>query len=120
VITIQVGQLVNSAAAIKNVLAAKLPVKTAYHMSRIAKAFNKELETYEEQRNRLIVELGEADEKGNTQVTEANKPEFFKQLNELLVVELKVDLDPVKVDALGDKAEVAAQDLLACESFITE
>jgi len=119
-IQIKVAQIVGGAESIRNILAAKLPVKTAYQLARIGKALGKELDAYNMARNKLITDLGEADEQGNIQVTNGNLPEFAKQMNELLAMEIKIEAEPVKVEALGDKCEVSAADLMACDLWIVE
>lgn len=120
-ITTTVAQLVNTTDAIKNVLGAKLPVKTAYQLAKIGKAIFKELEIYEEQRQKLCAEFGTLSKDGTKYEFngEAAK-EFQKQYQELLNLEVKIDLTPIKSVEFGDKAEVSASDLIACECFIVE
>jgi hypothetical protein len=121
-IQMSVAQVVTSEKPIANILAAKLPVKAAYQLAKIGKTLGKELETFNEQRNKLITELGRVNGSGVPEIKaeDENFPEFVRQMNDLLSMQIKIDLDPVKLDALGDKAEIAPSDLIACDGFIIE
>ncbi|MDP3939821.1 MAG: hypothetical protein Q8R92_17015, partial [Deltaproteobacteria bacterium] len=122
VIEMKLGEIVNSREAIANVLAAKLPIKAAYQLSRIGLELSKEIEAFTAARNAAITSLGTCNEGGafEIKVTHAEYPEFERQMNELLAADVKIDRDPVRMQDLGDKAEVSASDLIVCSKFITE
>ena len=120
-IEMKLGQIVAATEAIKNVLAAKLPIKTAYQLSKIGRALGKELEVHDEQKNRLITELGtEIDGQIRILPTDPNFKVFMEQYSELLGSDIKIDLEPMKLADFGDKAEVTASDLMLCERLILE
>jgi hypothetical protein len=61
------------------------------------------VETYNQKRNDLIMELGEKQEDGSTKVVDPDKvKEFSEKLMELLTVEEEIDYTKIKVDELGD------------------
>lgn len=115
---------------IRNVINAKgLPVKKSYHLGKIGKKLVAELQEYQEKRVAIFLELGEEETKevdgkrvptGNLKPKPENAVEFAKQQEELLDSEFTIDLDPVKIDDLGDKADLSPVDLMACEKIIID
>ncbi len=101
---ISLKEIVNSTEQIKALLEVKLPVKISYKLSRLANKINPILETFNENRNKLIKEFGEEDpETKNYSVKDPEKLEqFTKKLLELLDVEEEIDwFEPIKIDDLG-------------------
>ncbi|MCK9370955.1 hypothetical protein M0R04_13675 [Candidatus Dojkabacteria bacterium] len=81
----------------------KLPIKVSYWVSRILSKVNSELKSFQEQRNKLIEEYGEQDEK--TKQFTVKDPEklkvFSKEINELLDVEVELDVKKISIKDLG-------------------
>lgn len=119
-ITVTVREALMFQQALTNVMKAKLPAKAAYRLSRIAAKLSPELEAYEKQRYALFQEHGTevADKPGNYEIKGVEAvAKFTEQLDPLLDEEIKIDLDPVTEDMLGN-AELTAADLIALEKVI--
>ncbi len=100
---VKLQEIVNSVGSINNLLAYKFPPKTSYRLMRLAKHIDPIMKTYNEERNRIIEELGEIDEAtGNAIVRGKEKMEVFnKRIDEILQVEEYVEFDPISVEDLG-------------------
>lgn len=53
-VTVKLGELRGIVEGLNEVVGEKLPVKTAYSMSKLARRIQKEIAIYEEQRRRLL------------------------------------------------------------------
>lgn len=124
-ITLKLQDVINATPAIYRVLGTKFPFKAAYHLKKIGKRLESELNDYNDARTALVMEYGEAEVKdgqstGIWTVKPVYMQTFVEQHKELTDIEIKIDLDPLKLEALGDTAEVAPSDLMACDKFIVE
>ena len=113
-------------ASFKKLLGQSLPVTTAYRLKATTALIDSEQTKFEEVRRTLVDKYAEKnedgsikkDEKGGYRVAEASINDYVKELNELLAVEIEVK--PVKLAALGDKAELTVQDIAVLDGLITE
>ncbi len=126
-------ELIEAQSSLTEVLQMELPVKISYWVAKIAKKLDKELKNYYEQRIKLIQKYGVAIEKeieiekNGKKVKEKQKtndwkllPEneviFNKEHKELLKVEVKIDMEPVKLNDL-EKIKRACPH---CEKFLED
>ena len=125
-IELKLRDVVGSYAALGNLMGAKLPIKAAYHLKRLAQKIEPDIKNYNAIRDGLRKDLGTPEKNKDGAETGAFKfdsdagAQFEKQLTELLDTDIKVDLDALPIAALGESAEVAAADLLACDKFFKE
>lgn len=124
-IKVKLIDIVNSREALSTLMNEKLPMVVSYKLAKIFKVVAPELDLLEEQRQKLIRELGEAlsdDDDGAWRVTKANEKEFQRQFEELLQEDVELDFEPVPVsifDALSEEIAIAPMEL-AKISFIFE
>lgn len=113
------GTLWGAREPLKELLKERLPIKSAYWLTRLAKQVDKHCAIVEECRVRLIKENGEPDEKGNITIppdTDAHRV-VVTAMNEVLAEEVEIDIDKIKL-AASDDLKVAPQVLLALEEFV--
>jgi hypothetical protein len=119
-ISVTIREALGFRPALVNVMQAKLPAKAAYRLSRIAAKLSPELEEYEKQRYELFKQFGtESEDKPGAY--EVKGEESLKALQDalepLLDEQVKIDVEPLAADMLGD-AELTAADLLMLEKVI--
>lgn len=104
---------------LKAVAAKELPVKTAYVLSRQVEKVEQEGKRYEELRRKLFEKYGE--QKGERIEIPSEKMEAFtKEMNELLLLETDLEIEPVlSLDDLED-IKVAATDLVRIKRLLKE
>ena len=101
--TIRLSAIVSPAfqESFKRVLAASVPKRTGYWLSKISKVFESEVQLFNEQRNKLFKELGQPVDGQPDQVSIPTDkvPEFMSEINSLdhdvelgLPAELKLQL----------------------------
>jgi len=127
---------------VANVVNAKhMPIKTQYHLSKIAKALVTELRELNEKRIELVKEYGfeveveyedpkDLDENGKPKkktrktdqwrVKPENMEAFGKAFNELVDVDVEIPLRTLKLSDLGEPEGTSPADLLACQAFIID
>lgn len=101
----------------------KLPIKQAWKLNKLAKAFEKELQEIEEFRVNLVRKLG-VQEEGNEEaeaisVPADNMEAFVTEFNELLNQEVTIDFDPIDIDSLGEDIKVSSKDLMSLEKIFS-
>lgn len=111
-------QIINSESSLKKLLDTQLPVKVAYKISKIVNLIEPDLKIFNEQRDKLIKELGTHDkDKDIYTVEKVNLSKFADEIGKLTDIEVNLgfgqgkDLEKIKVDDLGD-IKVAAADLV--------
>jgi hypothetical protein len=108
------GELVTAEPALNRLLEAKLPVKVAYHVAKVARLMKQETAYFNKEREALIRELGEEtmiDGQQAIQVSPAKTAEFSRRLTEIASIEVSLDVRPI---ALNDvTVEISGADVLA-------
>ena len=94
----------------------EIPIKAAWKLNRLVKAFDKELGEIEEFRIGLVQKLGEEGEGGNIQVPKEKMNDFIAEFNELLNTTIEVEFEAIDIDVFGEM-NVSAKDLMVLEKI---
>jgi len=104
----------------------KLGVKTMYWLSRLAKELNSHMRIYDEERNKLIMDNCQKNEKGRPVVKEgkfqfANEEkerEVIEKIKELSELEFEFGMDKLKIDINELQGFISASEILLLEPFV--
>lgn len=107
----------------------RLPAKTAYHIAKLLRLVKAEVKTYQEERNKFIMEIGtkrppneeEASRGVREEVTEVlpeRRKEFVERDEEMLKVEVTIEWKPLQMSQLPD--EMTGADLFSLGSLVVE
>jgi hypothetical protein len=119
---ITISEILNAKPVLEELVDKEISIKTAYRLSRIIKELNNELQTFEEQRQKLVQKHGEQQEdapEGNIVVSEENMPAFQQELAELLMATLNLNCEPMHIDEFGD-IKMRTSELLLIDKFLME
>jgi hypothetical protein len=113
-------------AILRKLSSQEVPLRTAFKLRGIIKTASDELSKYDEVRGEALKRLGdkkedgslEVDAQGTVKLNEDNMKVFVAQLNELL--DSDVNIGNLKLNELGDKASLTANELLVLDGFIVE
>lgn len=113
-------------AALTKLSSEPLPLRTAFKLKGITKVAREEFAKYEEVRKEALQRHGQKNEDGSLKVNEHNNvmfdeggiKAFAAELNELTL--LDVEIGSIKIDELGDKIVLTAEDLEHLEGIIVE
>lgn len=108
--------IINSTQSLRNLMAEKLPIKVSYRLSKLVIKIQPELTVYDEQRMKLVKELG-TEENGSWVVSPENITKFTDELAKLQ--ELEVDLkfgedkefEKISMEDLGD-IKISSEDMV--------
>ncbi|MBI4720822.1 MAG: hypothetical protein HY770_06305 [Chitinivibrionia bacterium] len=123
-ITVHVGELPAILEGINEISEARLPIKTAHKVAKIAKKVVEERQIAETSRMKLVDRYAEKDENGRP-VTEGNVYKFAdvegfgKEYGELCEIEISIDIEPLTLDELGD-VQLMPVTLIKLDAFIAE
>ena len=111
----QLGEIRNMKDPLIKLLDKEIPIKSAWKLNKLVKAFDKELGEIEEFRVGLVQKLGTSDEETQAvQVPEDKMEQFVVEFNELLMTEIEVEFDGISIDTLGD-IQCSAKELIAID-----
>ncbi len=128
-VTIKLGNVKPVMDIMNLMMGSKLPVSTAYNVSKLARKLLQELKHYDELRVRICEKYCDKDENGKPakEKTEAgevykfteNKTEFDKEMSELFDQDVEFDVRPLPVYAL-DGAELTPLQVNFISPFLQE
>lgn len=110
---IKLYDVINNTEQLKALQDVKFPVKVSYKINRLVSKLEPELKAFNETRSKLIMELGEQQENGETKITNADKIiDFQNKIKELFDQEIEIDwFVPIKLEEVGD-ISIASKDLV--------
>lgn len=112
------GALVQAEGALHRLGLERLPIKAAYHLSKLARLVLAETKEFETQRLALVEALGAPNEQGVLQVTPEHMPEFTRLINELAAVEITIPWGPLDLTPLRD-LRMSASDVAQLGPLVT-
>ncbi len=116
--TTTLGALVIAEPTITRLADLRLPMKTAYQLSKWVRLINAELPFYHKERERLVRELGEPHEDQVT-VTQSNMPAFVEAMTALTATAVELAIQPFDLSTLGD-VHVTAFELITLEPLLIQ
>ena len=110
--------------ALGKLLVGDLPLRTAFRLKGMNKMVVGEAEKYEAVRQDLLNKFGKKGDDGKLAVDATNNVQFeaegirafMQALQELS--DTDIDIPTLKIDDLGDKIELSAEDLIVLDGFI--
>lgn len=124
-ITITLEQLLNSTDGLKGLSQKQLKARPAYAISKILKAADAEMTTFNDTRMELIKKYGEkdetgelkSDENGNVHIVDEMLSTFNKELQDLLSTSIDINANKIRIDDIGD-VEFTPAEMAQLDEFI--
>ena len=112
--------------ALNKLIAAELPLKTAFKLKKFSTAIQEDLKLFEELRSKVFQEFGTKDDSGEVIVNDGMitldpslADQWQPKLVELQELEAEAKLE-LTLDDLGDKVELSAADLMTLDGVLKE
>lgn len=118
-IKLQMRDVVNMREGLQELLALDAPLKAALQVMKIARILRAELGDFNEAIAKVRSRLGE-EKDGVVTVKPENMPEFNKAVEDALDVDVELDVDPLKMEAFGEKLVIKPGTLLAINKLLAE
>ena len=124
-ISITLEQLINSTDGLKGLSQKSLKARSAYAVSKIIKAADAEMTTFNETRMELIKKYGEkgedgevkSDENGNVRILPESLNDFNKELQELLKTPVEINANKIRMEDI-DNVEFTPAEMAQLDEFI--
>jgi hypothetical protein len=97
---VKLGMIKLAQEASEKLLAADLPVKTAWKLRKAFNVLKKELEDLEEMRLKLVNKYGTPDKTGGVSVLGDKLVNFLNEFNPLLEQDIEITYDPVPISEI--------------------
>lgn len=125
-IEISIRTLVDMLDTFPGLMKKNLKGRTAFLLARIARELDKEYNSFNETRMKLVNKYAEKDgngkvisNNGNTQILPEFIDDFNKEINELMNTTIQLNVTPIKLDDLSE-VDFTPLEMFALEPFIIE
>ena len=126
-IKIKLRDIVDSVDTFQVIMQQSFKGSLAFKIARLVRELNKEMETFNEQRKRIINDYCVKDENGeiktlengNVQINPEKIQEFNTEITNILNTEVEINADKLPMDKI-DEFEVSPQQMLNIEMFFEE
>lgn len=126
-IKVQLKDIVNSVDTFQIIMQQSFKGSLAFKIARLARELNKEMETFNEQRKKIIEEYclrdsnGEIEvlENGNIQIDPEKIQDFNAEITNILDTEVEINANKLPIDKIDD-FEISPQQMLDIEMFFEE
>jgi len=123
-IKIKLSNVVNATETFNKIMQQSFKGSLAFKIARLARELDKEMQTFNEERQKIIQKYGNKDENGeliidengNVKFDNANIEEINQEFNSLLETELEINADKLPMDSI-DNFEITPQEMLNIEIF---
>ena len=118
---VKLDQMLNSVEALAELTSTKLPSKPAYRVARITNKIEAELKLFNEQRSKIVLELGTPSEENEDQFTftPENSIKFNEQISDLLNEEVEIDVPTISINELGS-AEIKPATMMILDWMLVD
>lgn len=117
-------KLVNSIGVLSKLTNMELPIKLSYAFSKNITKIDRELTTYNKEREKLINKYGEKDEEGNLKTKEDGTinildiDSFNKDLKEILEIETEVDIHLIDLEKVEVDINITPGELMVIDYML--
>ena len=126
-IKIQLNDVVNATETFSKIMQQSFKGSLAFKIARLARELDKEMQTFNTERQKLVQKYAEKDEDGELKVDENGNVKFDnskiqeinEEFNSLLNTELEINADKLPIDSI-DAFEITPQEMLQIEKFFDE
>ena len=123
-IKIKLNDVVNATETFTKIMQQSFKGSLAFKIARLARELDKEMQTFNEERQKIIQKYGNkdengeliVDENGNVKFDNANIAEINQEFSSLLETELEINADKLPMDSI-DNFEITPQEMLNIEVF---
>lgn len=123
-IKIVLGDIVNSTEIFNKIMQQSFKGSLAFKIARLARELEKEMQTFNDERMKIIRKYGKKDENGELIINNDGNIEFENdkineinsEFNSLLETELEINADKLPIDSI-DEFELTPQEVISLEKF---
>ena len=126
-ITATLNDIVNSMGVFNKIMQQPVNGSTAFKIARLARELNKEIETFNQEKDKLLNKYGQKDENGELETDENNNvkisPENIAKINEefnsLLSTTVEINCDKFSVNELNNLT-ITPQEVINLQTFLND
>lgn len=123
-IKIKLSDVVNATETFNKIMQQSFKGSLAFKIARLARELDKEMQTFNSERQKIIQKYGEKDENGELKIDENGNVKFenskIQEINDdfssLLNTDLEINADKLPMDSI-DAFEITPQEMLRIEIF---
>ena len=121
--SIKLEKLVNAIPTINKIVKCEIPIKTAFRLSTLVKELNKHLDTYNENRQKLIEKYSTSEKNDDgeeiTVIPKEKISDFTDENSQLGSEEVSLEIPEITIDMLGD-IKLSTTDIMSVEWLFSD
>ena len=98
----------------------EVPIELSFAISKNVKELIKQIEPFEEQRNKLLAKLKEIEAKGDTEELNQTKAKTDIEFDKLANIKVEVSVFTVKFDTIKEISGLSTKDFMALEFMVED
>ena len=126
-IKVKLNDIVNATETFNKIIQQSFKGSLAFKIARLVRELDKEMQTFNAEKQKIIQKYGEKDEngelivdkKGLVKFDKTNLKEINEEFNSLLNTELEINADKLPMDSI-DNFEITPQEMLQIEIFFED
>ena len=123
-IKVSLNEILDAGDTLSEIMKQQFRGSLAFKIARMAREFNKEIETFNIEKQKIIEKYCEKDENGQlkiddngmVKVLDESKDTIVKEMDNLLETQVEINVDKLPLDAL-DEFNITPQQMVAIENF---
>lgn len=113
----KLGSVVTSLPALQKLAGETLTPKTLYWVSKLLSKLDTEISFFNEERTKIVTELGEEVENDKWKIPQENRAEFERRMDDLLNVEIDTDFKVVQIP-VTENVKLSYNDIRMLDGFV--
>ena len=113
----KMGKIIEAVPALRKVSDLPLSLKTLYKLKNLMLKLEHEIDFYNEERMKIIESLGDNVRGDQWKISEENRAEFEKRMDELINLEVDSEIEPVLLP-VTEEIQMSYSELKALEGFV--
>ena len=113
----KLGNVVTSLPALQKLAGETLTPKTLYWVSKLLSKLDTEISFFNEERTKIVTELGEEVENDKWKIPQENRAEFERRMDDLLNVEIDTEFKVVQIP-VTENVKLSYNDIRMLDGFV--
>ena len=113
----KLGTVVNAVPALQKLAGENLTPKTLYWVSKLLSKLDTEIDFYNEERRKIVTDLGKEVETEKWEIPADNREEFNRRMTDLLNVDIDVEFKVVQIPT-SEELKLCCNDIRLMDGFV--
>jgi hypothetical protein len=115
---VKLGVLLDTKEYLRALAAKEIPVRLSYEIAKMLEKIGDEINIFEEQRRKLVMQYGIEETSGMWKVKDENVETYMQDINELREINISLEMEKIPIRAFGEKINLSPELIIALKWLI--